>query len=51
MSISVDDVGGFSAILTHDYRLDVFPENSKAVCEHWRLFQPGVEDSHFVFRE
>ncbi len=48
-SISVDDVGGFSAILTRDYRLDVFPDKSKAGCEFWRLFQPGVEHSHFVF--
>jgi hypothetical protein len=51
MSISVDDVGGFSIRLTQDYRLDVFPEDSRTDCEHWRLFQSGVEQNHFVFRE
>jgi hypothetical protein len=48
-SIIVDEVGGFSIHLTGDYRLDVFPDHSKTECEHWRLFRPGDDQSHFVF--
>jgi hypothetical protein len=50
-SIRVDDVGGFSLQLTHDYRFDVFPANSNEHVEHWRLFQPAADRQHFVFRQ
>jgi hypothetical protein len=49
VAIGVDDVGGFSIEIANDYRFDVFPNCSIANDEHWRLFQPGVDDSHFVF--
>jgi hypothetical protein len=49
-SVEPDDVGGFAMHLSRDYRLDVFPDDSVAGEEHWRLFQPGPEQSHhFVF--
>ena len=41
-AIEVDEVGGFTLVLTNDYRVDVFPARSNANSEHWRLFQPGV---------
>jgi hypothetical protein len=48
-SIRIDEVGGFTIELTNDYRLDVFPDRSILNTEHWRLFQPGIDQSHFVF--
>jgi hypothetical protein len=48
-SFTVDGAGGFSLHLSRDYRLDVFPDGSHRPCEHWRLFQPGNDDRHFVF--
>ena len=50
VSVTTDDVGGFSLSLSHDYRLDVFPgetsrDNSS---EHWRLFEPASDREHFV---
>jgi hypothetical protein len=50
-SIAVDELGSITLSFTDDYKLDVFPDDSRLDCEHWRLFKPGVEDSHFVFRE
>ena len=34
-------------ILTRGFALDVFPDESLPG-EHWRLFQPGNEKTHFV---
>jgi hypothetical protein len=48
--IRADDIGGFSLQLTGNYQLDVFPSDSFADREHWRLFQPGAGHKHFVFR-
>jgi hypothetical protein len=50
-SIVTDDFGGFSAQLTNDFRLQVFPHSGQTHHEFWRLFQPGTEQDHFVFRE
>jgi hypothetical protein len=49
-SVTTDDVGGFSLTLSHDYRLDVFPDHSSHDddSEHWRLFEPGSDREHFV---
>lgn len=50
-SIVVDDVGGFTLCLAGDYRIDVFPADSHAANEHWRVFRPGTGLKHFVFRD
>jgi len=50
LSVTTDDVGGFSLALGHDYRLDVFPDDSShdEYAEHWRLFEPQADSEHFV---
>ena len=50
LSVTTDDVGGFSLALSHDYRLDVFPDDSSHdnYSEHWRLFEPRADREHFV---
>lgn len=46
-----DDFGGFRLWLSGVHSLAVFPATSFRR-EHWRYFQPGNEDEHFViFRE
>lgn len=48
--IMVDSVGGFTLHLAGCYDFEVFPDESTGSdCEHWRLFQPGSEQEHFVF--
>jgi len=48
--IRADDIGGFSLQLTGDYQLNVFPADSYIDREHWRIFRPGAQHKHFVFR-
>jgi len=50
VSVATDDVGGFSLSLSHDFRLDVFPDGSTLdeYSEHWRLFKPASDGEHFV---
>ena len=50
MDMMAIDVGGFSLTLSHDYRLDVFPDGGShgEDSEHWRLFAPGSDKEHFV---
>ena len=44
-----DAFGGFSLSLSHQYRLELFPEDgSNGAHEHWRLFCPGTKQRHFV---
>jgi hypothetical protein len=45
-----DDVGGFSLTMTHDYRLDAFPDSSNkgGRPESWRVFEPQMGRKHFV---
>jgi hypothetical protein len=45
-----DRVGGFRLLLQSDYVLEVFPASSLRgeYSEHWRLFQPSNDASHFV---
>ncbi|GAC1542962.1 MAG: hypothetical protein NVS2B7_16420 [Herpetosiphon sp.] len=45
--IRVGMAGSFGICLTDHYALEVFPDHSLED-EYWRLFRPGVEDSHFV---
>ena len=49
-AVTTDDVGGFSLALSHDYRPDVFTDNSGhgEYDEHWRLFEPQANSKHFV---
>jgi hypothetical protein len=44
--VEADDYGGFNMHLSGGFRLQVFP--SAKHHEHWRLFAPGTEESHFV---
>jgi hypothetical protein len=50
LTVTTDDVGGFSLALNYDLRLDVFPDDSNCdeYAEHWRLFQPRTGNDHFV---
>lgn len=50
LAINIDDVGGFALVLSHDYRLDVFPDDSGhgEYDEHWRLLKPQIDGEHFV---
>lgn len=45
--IEVGAAGSLSLELSDGYRLEVFPDNSSSY-EFWRLFKPGVDESHFV---
>ena len=42
----VDDLGGFELQLSGGYRLQVFPNGSRA--EDWRFFAPSSEEDHLV---
>jgi hypothetical protein len=48
-SVSADTLGGLSLVLSGDFTLDVFPDDSLDG-EHWRLLQPGRATAHFVVR-
>lgn len=50
LSFTVNDVGGFSLLFSHDFRLYVFPDDSSHgdYSEHWRLFAPASDREHFV---
>jgi hypothetical protein len=45
--VQVGEAGSFTVILDDGYALDVFPDDSLGD-EHWRIFQPSSEVSHFV---
>lgn len=50
-AVEVDASGWFRLILSADLTLEVFPNASRAEhdeVEFWRLFQPGLDASHFV---
>ncbi|CAG9623723.1 hypothetical protein [Sutcliffiella rhizosphaerae] len=40
--IKAEDFGGFAAILSNGYKLEVFPDSSEddEDSEHWRFFNP-----------
>lgn len=48
--VEVDAVGGFRLFLASDFILETFPANSLCgeYSEHWRLFSPCDDTSHFV---
>ena len=48
-SVEVDDAGGFSVHLSHDYRLEVFPAENLESGKHWRIFEPRIMGKSFVF--
>jgi hypothetical protein len=51
-AVDVDTIGGFCLRLANGYIFEVFPdESSNGHGEHWRFFQPGTLESHFVFPE
>ncbi|MGX1193035.1 hypothetical protein [Metabacillus sp. SLBN-84] len=45
--IEVDDIGGFSVILSSAYKLETFPDSSEED-EHWRFFNSKEKSPHFV---
>lgn len=45
--VTVGKAGAFTIVLDDAYALDVFPDDS-LLDEHWRLFKPYTEESHFV---
>ena len=45
--VEVGDAGRFLAVLSRDFSLEVFPDDSLPL-EHWRLFNPYAEQPHFV---
>jgi hypothetical protein len=45
--VEVGEAGHFTLIFDNDYALDVFPDDSLRG-EHWRIFKPYAEESHFV---
>jgi hypothetical protein len=47
--VESDDYGGLEIHLSGGYRLQVFPDGKSG--EHWRFFQPGTEDLHFVMED
>jgi hypothetical protein len=47
--VESDDYGGLEIHLSGGYRLQVFPDGKSG--EHWRFFQPGTEDPHFVMED
>jgi len=49
LSVTPDSFGGFTLWFAYYYHLDVFPNSSYPSTEHWRIFQPGKLESHFVF--
>lgn len=48
-AVHVDFVGGFKIQFGSGFVLEVFPNSSCGV-EEWRLFQPGANRPHFVFK-
>lgn len=50
LKADVDNTGGFKLTLTQSYSLEVIPFCSTDFTEHWRLFTPGNENPHWVFR-
>ena len=48
--IEADDVGGFVAILSNGYNLEVFPDSSEddGDSENWRFFNRKENSPHFV---
>ncbi|HTW32771.1 MAG TPA: hypothetical protein VMD76_13910 [Candidatus Sulfotelmatobacter sp.] len=46
--IELGDAGAIEIRLEHDYKLQVFPQDSESA-EHWRLFRPYVDERHLVF--
>lgn len=51
-AVVVDAVGGFSLRLAGGCIFEVFPDDSTGGhSEHWRFFQPGRDERHFVFPE
>jgi hypothetical protein len=48
--VVVDAVGGFFLRLARGYIFEVFPADGTGTgSEHWRFFQPGKDQRHFVF--
>jgi hypothetical protein len=45
-AVLVDDFGGFELELSGGFRLQVFPDGSRA--EDWRFFGPIDEEDHLV---
>ena len=51
-AVVADVVGGFSLRLTGGFIFEAFPDHSTGSdSEHWRFFQPGRDERHFVFPE
>jgi hypothetical protein len=48
-TIEVDLVGGMKIRLAKGFALEVLPTSSADI-EQWRVFQPGIEGSHFVVK-
>lgn len=46
--VAMEGAGGFQLILDSGFSLDVFPDCSIAGFEHWRIFKPFTNSSHFV---
>ena len=46
-AVEADSVGGFQITLSRGYALQIFPDHSSDG-EYWRLFQPSMEQEHFV---
>ena len=46
-SVEVGLAGGLRIVLSDDFCLELFPDNSEP-CEHWRLFIPDAHQPHFV---
>ncbi len=46
-SVAADILGGLSLVLSGDFALDVFPDDSLDG-EYWRLLRPAREGRHFV---
>jgi hypothetical protein len=45
--ILIGEAGSFTIVLDSEYALEVFPDDSLGD-EHWRIFAPSSEVSHFV---
>lgn len=46
--IDVGDAGSLHFVLSDGFSMDVLPYDSLKL-EHWRLFEPGKDQPHFVF--
>lgn len=49
-SVEADEVGSVRLLLTKEYVIEVFPDDSfdSEYSEHWRFFQPSMGTEHFV---